>query len=139
MAADDDTSKLLGLIDEFATATDSSFFERVGSPDFQYVNPSGYSTTPTDYQASTDIQSASLLALHCLEVGDVMAHALITQTIELVSGDPDTYTATLIFKKEDDAWKLSWVQRSASRAPSDPAPAFKFSQRLSRRMLGLGK
>ena len=137
------TKELIGLIDGMATDTDGTFYERHGTKDFYFIRPSGNPLTAEEYGSfvsggDVSIESASLLQLHKLDVGQEMAFAVITQKAKFTyKGEPndDVFTATLIFKKgqSDDQWRINWVQRSSGRPPTDSIPKFHFSQDGTRR------
>lgn len=137
-----DTGTLVGLIDELCTDLDGSFYGKHSTDDFHFVRPSGNPLTAEEYSSfvcggDVSISSANLVTLHVLDVGDIMAFAVVTQAAEFTfQGTPnnDVFVANIVFKKVEDRWLVALVQRSSGRAPSDPKPEFRgFTQSGTRR------
>jgi ketosteroid isomerase-like protein len=132
----------VSIIDEMCSDVTGSAYEKYGTEDFHFVRPCGNPLTTADYiefvsGGDMSITSASLVTLHVLDVGDIMAYAVVTQAAQFkYDGDTndDVFVATVTFKKIDGVWRIALVQRSAGRSPSEPKPEFKgFTQSGTRR------
>ena len=120
-----DKETILSLLNEFANPEKmASFFINHATSDFLFIRPSGNPLNAKGFEKmiSSDVvqEKAELTKVHRLEfLGENFAMCVFTLGSKFrYKGTPndDLPTITSIFKKEEDVWKIYWMQRSTGNS-----------------------
>ena len=120
-----DKETIISLLDEFANPKKmASFFVINATPDFLFIRPSG---NPIDAEGfkqmiSGDIvqENSEITKIHRFEfLSENIIMCIFTLRSKFTyKGTPndDLPTVTSIFKKENNVWKIHWMQRSTGNS-----------------------
>ena len=120
-----DKEKIFSLLNEFANPEKmASFFVENATSDFLFIRPSGNPINAEGFEKmiSGDVvqEKAEITKIHRFEfLSDDVAMCIFTLGSKFTyKGTPndDLPTVTSIFKKFDNAWKISWMQRSTGNS-----------------------
>ena len=132
--ASGDEATIRSLVGEFAGGGAVAFVEKHATDDWQFIRPSGNPLTKEEYGPflSGDVQvtAAALVEVHKIDVGSDMAMASITQSASFTyKGTPndDVFVVSLVMKKVEGKWFVSWCHRSTGRKPDEDKPVFVFA------------
>ena len=120
-----DKEKILSLLNKFANPeTMASFFVENATSDFLFIRPSGNPINAEGFEKmiSGDVvqEKAEITKIHRFEfLSDDVVMCIFTLgskfTYKGIPND-DLPTVTSIFKKVDNSWKISWMQRSTGNS-----------------------
>ena len=120
-----DKEKILSLLNEFANPEKmASFFVNNATSDFLFIRPSGNPINAEGFEKmiSGDVvqEKAEITKIHRFEfLSDYVVMCIFTLGSKFTyKGTPndDLPTVTSIFKKVDNYWKISWMQRSTGNS-----------------------
>ena len=120
-----DKETILSLLNEFANPEKmASFFVNYATSDFLFIRPSGNPISAEGFEKmiSGDIvqEKAEITKIHRLEfLSENVVICIFTLGSKFTyKGTPndDLPTVTSIFKKVDNVWKISWMQRSTGNS-----------------------
>tara|TARA_B100001989_G_scaffold216541_1_gene167421 strand:+ start:436 stop:822 length:387 start_codon:yes stop_codon:yes gene_type:complete len=120
-----DKETILSLLCEFANPEKmASFFINNATSDFLFIRPSGNPINAEGFEKmiSCDVvqERAEITKIHRLEfLSDNFCLCIFTLGSKFTyKGTPndDLPTVTSIFKKEDNVWKIHWMQRSTGNS-----------------------
>ena len=127
--SDAETLKTLAM--EFANSkTSGAWAAEHSTADMMFIRPSGNPISAqglADMMSGDDLEmiSSSCVAINKVEVVGDSGFVCLTQAAKFTyKGTPndDICVITLIWKKVDGTWKISWGQRSTGRKPDEPLP-----------------
>jgi len=120
-----DKEKILSLLNKFANPEKmASFFVNNATSDFLFIRPSGNPINAEGFEKmiSGDVvqEKAEITKIHRFEfLSDDVVMCIFTLgskfTYKGIPND-DLPTVTSIFKKVDNSWKISWMQRSTGNS-----------------------
>ena len=117
--------KILSLLNEFANPEKmASFFVNNATSDFLFIRPSGNPINAEGFRKmiSGDVvqEKAEITKIHRFDfLSDDVVMCIFTLGSKFTyKGTPndDLPTVTSIFKKEDNYWKIYWMQRSTGNS-----------------------
>ena len=120
-----DQETIISLLNEFANPKKmASFFINNATPDFLFIRPSG---NPIDAEGFENIISGDIVQekseitkIHRLEfLSENIIMCIFTLSSKFTyKGTPndDLPTVTSVFKKENNVWKIHWMQRSSGNS-----------------------
>ena len=120
-----DKETIISLLNEFADPKKMAlFFVNNGTPDFLFIRPSGNPINAEGFEQmiSDDIvqEKAEITKIHRFEfLSDHIVMCIFTLGSKFIyKGTPndDLPTVTSIFKKENNIWKIHWMQRSTGNS-----------------------
>ena len=118
--------EILSNLEAFASKeTIGSFFLDNATPDFLFIRPSG---NPISAKGFQEMCSLGDLVLESPEITKEHKFALLVSNTAMCvftlgskftykgTQNDDLHTVTSIFKKIDEKWKVSWMQRSSCQS-----------------------
>ena len=98
------------------------------------MRPSGNPLSKSDYKAfvggDVKITDIEMVEVNKVDVGADMAFACVTQSATFTyQGEPndDVFVVSLVMKKVEGKWFVSWCHRSTGRKPDEDKPVFVFA------------
>ena len=120
-----DKETIISLLNEFANPKKmASFFVDNATPDFLFIRPSGnpIDTTGFEQMITGDIvqEKAEITKIHRFEfLNETIVMCIFTLGSKFTykgTLNDDLPTVTSIFKKENNVWKIHWMQRSTGNS-----------------------